>query len=1157
MLNKKFIIFTICFISILAVSVVSATDNTTIDIISIEDNDNTGAIDETILIGQTNNEEIIDAGNEPFTTLQDEIDDTTCSTITLKNNYAYDDNIDNLIMEGIIISKKLTIDGDGHTINGNNLARIFNVENNEVILKNITFVNGYTQDYGGAIYGGCTIINCTFSYNQAEMGGGAIYWEYTTNCKVYNCTFDHNSADGSSGASIYSLSSDNCIFSGCSFINNLAFYGGAISLDDSDNCHIFGCSFKDNSAPQGTGGAIDWYDSANGNVSNCTFVNNFASHGGAINWGISANGNVYNCSFVINSADYGGAISWEGSTKGSIFNCSFVKNSAIEGGAIFWFKGTKKNKNSDNGCVLDCSFVKNSAQWNGSAICWDSCAHGIISGCSFVNHTATISLIYFNNKEYANNLTINNNIILSKNYSKISFYKSDDTSNVDYNWFGHNATTYTANPNLPNCNIWLFLNGTADPIPLSINGIAYITFKLYAYNSTSNKIFEYDNSILKPINLTVNSNNGAVDKNKIILGETVKYSPFINRVVPRIDSVIASIENIERTIQNTIVLTIGHDPNLIVTPDSPIEYGLNATINLKYNNTATGKVKIIITSQKYNQTFTRNLNSTILLPANITPDNYTVTVEYYCDKSVHDVNLFGNVIVNATNKLEVIPRQDIKLIPHDIYVNDTEGVMFTIIIIPEYEENMVYISFDNGENKSLEIVGLNMNITNKDLPVGLHNLTVYYKGYTKPGNYSTKASANILPIETKIITNKTIELFVGDESSIDYTLNPNDSIGNISFSSSNPDIVWVNSTSGHIMAKSYDSAEISVNFSGSENYTASNTTVTVMVNRFNTTINAIDSIDLMVNSIKFINATLNPIYAGNLSYKSNNESIVTVDENGTINAIAVGFTTITVSFAGNNKYEPAENKTININVTKIPSSVEITNINNATYPNNITIDYVITNKNIINILVYNINDLKEAIYNETIDTGFEKNYNATFIHHFPAGTYITYITNKEAEKYYKSSINTTFTIEKASPSIIIHNEKIYYTKNITINYEVNPNSIKYIIEIFDANGNKIEFENNETTDTIILETNLTGYFNISITDIASKKKSQDIVIPRQICMYLCRSMTDDTLYHIGELLGNLHHTTIMHGYDKIDDAINTNEKLRDDIEKIKKRIKQG
>lgn len=96
----------------------------------------------------------------------------------------------------------------------------------------------------------------------------------------------------------------------------------------------------------------------------------------------------------------------------------------------------------------------------------------------------------------------------------------------------------------------------------------------------------------------------------------------------------------------------------------------------------------------------------------------------------------------------------------------------------------------------------------------------------------------------------------------------------------------------------------------------------------------------------------------------------------------------------------------------------------------------------------------------------------------------------------------------------------------------------------------------EITSKLIIQV-VTDYFNISITDIASKKKSQDIVIPRQICMYLCRSMTDDTLYHIGELLGNLHHTTIMHGYDKIDDAINTNEKLRDDIEKIKKRIKQG
>ena len=55
-------------------------------------------------------------------------------------------------------------------------------------------------------------------------------------------------------------------------------------------------------------------------------------------------------------------------------------------------------------------------------------------------------------------------------------------------------------------------------------------------------------------------------------------------------------------------------------------------------------------------------------------------------------------------------------------------------------------------------------------------------------------------------------------------------------------------------------------------------------------------------------------------------------------------------------------------------------------------------------------------------------------------------------------------------------------------------------------------------------------------------------------MYLCRALTEDSLKHIGELIGKRDHTTVIHGYDKIDAAMKTDDQLRATINTIKKKL---
>ena len=80
------------------------------------------------------------------------------------------------------------------------------------------------------------------------------------------------------------------------------------------------------------------------------------------------------------------------------------------------------------------------------------------------------------------------------------------------------------------------------------------------------------------------------------------------------------------------------------------------------------------------------------------------------------------------------------------------------------------------------------------------------------------------------------------------------------------------------------------------------------------------------------------------------------------------------------------------------------------------------------------------------------------------------------------------------------------------------------------------------------------HFGISPEDILSKRRNSEFVQPRQICMYLCRHLTEESLQSIGKSLGKKDHTTVIHGIEKITEEIVHNEELKNKIDIIKKKI---
>ena len=303
---QKVIIISIFFLALLSFSAISAAENMTGedsgDIIS-SDNAQNGEVG----VSQDN---ALNASAGTFTNLADEIENSNGNLI-LNRNYVYSSG-DSIFETGIVINKKITIDGNGFYISGNKQARALFVNSSDVIIKNVIFKDCKRDwhdefgGYGSAIYYRVTanVENCTFMDNVGEMGGALFF--NAENSWAVNCRFVNNEAN--SGGAISRGSAINCIFTG-----NKASIGGAMHYSGS----AINCTFNNNYAS--LSGGASYYVSAE----NCSFYDNSARYGGAI-YGASAD----NCNFTGNHAtEYGGAM-----YEGTVYNCIFKNNHADTSG---------------------------------------------------------------------------------------------------------------------------------------------------------------------------------------------------------------------------------------------------------------------------------------------------------------------------------------------------------------------------------------------------------------------------------------------------------------------------------------------------------------------------------------------------------------------------------------------------------------------------------------------------------------------------------------------------------------------------------------------------------------------------------------------------------------------------------------------------------
>ena len=815
-----------------------------------------------------------------FDLLQDLVNNESLSIINLERNYTY--NEFDTITEGVRITRPITINGNGFTIDAKGKSRIFYVTAGSINITDVTLKNG-KADRGGAIYFSKAIsdsnINATFINNTANGqgsydGGGANYFYWSVSGSNVSGIYTYNTATNDGGANYFSDSVSGSNVTG-TYINNTATCGGA---------NVFYWSVSD---------------------SNITGI------------------------YAYNTAKrYGGA---------NYFTCS-VSTSNISG--------------------------------------------------TYINNTASRSvIIYFEVFDQAilTNVTIENAIFLNNNYNEsMGVIFAEKTGVVaKNNWFGNNATNYETQPKTTNIQMdsWLFLNATADPNSIPVFDSSNILFKLYSTNGTH--IYEYDNSKLPVVNLTLTATNGEVSNNTT-LDKSVEYMP--TKVGQ--GSVTASVEDAKYTIfldnnKRDVNLSVAVGPQVI-------DYGENAAVILEYNATATGTVNITLTGKKHNQTIENvDLNKTITLPDTILPDEYEVIVSYSGDDVFVNASAASSLTVNQL-------KSDIKVVGYDIYVNDTTGLMFSVTL-PENATGNLTIS--NGiilnvtkegrkENSSLII-----EIKNDAYSVGEYNWTFTYSGDDIYENSQAKSTANILIIPTEITANATSSLFVDDTGQVTYNVTPENAVGNVKFTSNDTSVVEVDQN-GNIKAIAEGTAIITVTFEGCENYTASSTNVTVTVSKVPTEISIENyTLKLEVTDEVDTGATLTPADAGNVTYTISNSSVVKVKD-GKVIALAEGEAAITVSFVGDVKYAVAENKTITVNVSLKDASVSVNNdtldlfvddtfnLVATTEPKDLTVNFTSSNPSIVTVdNKGNVVAVGEGIANITVSVGGDGVYaeNSTIV----------------------------------------------------------------------------------------------------------------------------------------------------------------------------------
>ena len=914
-----------------------------------------------------------------------------------------------------------------------------------------TFSNNTAKNYGGAIrfYNGnhfktYNVINCNFTNNTAKQEGGALYFEYNGN--VTNCIFTNNKATNNGGAAYFRTDGE---VNDCTFVNNNATSSGG-ALYFLTNGPVANCNFTGNTAVNG--GAV--FFSSNGDVTNCNFVNNSAGQGGALYF--ITTGSIGNCNFTGNTADVGGAIKF--SSTNAIENCNFTDNSALYGGAVFF---------SSNGTVANCKFTGNDAN-TGSAIYFynNESVKSIVSNSYFLNNRANVD-----DDPFILNLTGNNAeiIFIGRNNLINAIYSDNDCdvsfSNVTY-WGARGITntdiaapvksTRQAGQNITvkaiaNGNLLNMVIITDEEGKIVIKDVEdYLIIVRHdedSYYTEAEEIFKNmqfhvnvtsQTTHNKTVNITAESNipneivegrlvfilSGGIEINATYASNGTWWAvyTFDNYTEYNVN---ASFTGLDNTTVNNATVNITKADSTINLDNITLNYGdsINLTI------TTEGAIEI---TADINGNNVPVINKFTIPISGLDAGNYTLTVTAHPDEDHNPVTKIATITVNKLATEIILTNETLDLKAKDIFIDFAALTPADAGALNYTSSNDDIVKIENGKIIAVE--------------AGKATITVSFAGND---NYMAAESKNItvtvttLDASVRVIQTEYL-LTIGDETYIIANTDPKGLV--IDYATDDTNIVSVDDY-GHITALGNGTATIFVSVGDNRVYKYDVVNVTVSVKIPTEIILANETLDLKANDKYHILANLTPADAGNLTFTSSDTTVVTVDDEGNVEAIGGGKATITISFAGNDNYTAAKDAFVTVTVSKLDTAIDV----NVSVDDN---DVVITAEvdssanglvefNISGKTVYVAVNEGKAVYDIVLLTG-DYNVDATYLgdSKFNANRTSKAFTVKDHVKQ-----NTTIV-----PDVVVD------SSNVTITVAVNRNATGFIK--FDINGNELFAEVN-------------------------------------------------------------------------------------------------
>ncbi|WP_313370480.1 chromosomal replication initiator protein DnaA, partial [Sedimentibacter sp.] len=120
--------------------------------------------------------------------------------------------------------------------------------------------------------------------------------------------------------------------------------------------------------------------------------------------------------------------------------------------------------------------------------------------------------------------------------------------------------------------------------------------------------------------------------------------------------------------------------------------------------------------------------------------------------------------------------------------------------------------------------------------------------------------------------------------------------------------------------------------------------------------------------------------------------------------------------------------------------------------------------------------------------------------------------------------------------------RIYAYASLTNKKEVNLELAQEALKHLISNNKKITIHD--------IKEVIANYYNISIDDLVSKKKTKNIAYPRQIAMYIGRKLTDLSLPKLGEEFGGRDHSTVLHAYNKVEEDIENSQEVKKSVDDL-------